>query len=162
MLTAMMNKALDGAMQIEPLITKGEEDGVHVIFKDPSDYAPRAQIAITLASPQFVTDKKEAAKRFMIAYIRGLRDYNDAFVKGKNVEETIRIMVKYSTMKDPAVWRKVRPVGLNPDGYADASGIASDLAWYREKGYFVGDVDLKKVVDHSLADYAVSVLGLYE
>lgn len=162
MLTAMINRALDGAMQIEPLITKGEEDAVHVLFKDPSEYAPGAQIAITLASPQFVTEKKEIARRFMIAYVKGLRDYNDAFIKGKNLDAVIDIMVKYSTIKDPQVWRRNRPVGLNPDGYASAAGIAADLAWYREKGYFTGDVDLRKVVDHSLADYAVSVLGEYQ
>lgn len=48
----MGNKQIDAALQIEPLITQGESQGLHLRFKDATDYAPEAQIAMVLGSPK--------------------------------------------------------------------------------------------------------------
>lgn len=162
MLTALANRALDAALLIEPLITQGVKDGYVDRWKDATDFAPGAQIAIVLASPSFVRDRREVAERFMVAYLRGVRDYYDAFVHGEGFEEILPIMTEYSTLKDPDVYRNMHPPGLNPNGHVLIEGIRSDLDWYIAQGYFSGEVDLARVVDHSLVDYALEVLGWYE
>lgn len=161
MLTALANRSIDAAMQIEPLITKGVEQGVVSRWRDAAEYARGAQIALVLASPQFTSEKKEAAKRFMVAYLKGLRDYNDAFLKDRDKDAVIEVMTRYTVLKDKALWQKVNPTGLNPDGYLNKDGVADDLKWYRDRGLVKGTVDLDRVVDHSLVDYALGVLGPY-
>lgn len=59
MLASIGNGSIDAALQIEPVITQGEQSGVHVRFGDTTDYAPKAQIAMVLASPAFLEDRKE-------------------------------------------------------------------------------------------------------
>ncbi len=162
MSVALGKKAIDLGMHIEPLITKGEKDGLFVRWKDTTDFAPGAQIAVMLASPQFVKEKNEAAKRFMVAYAKGVRDYNDAFVKGIKKDEIIDIMVKHTELKDKELWQKVKVTGLNPDVYANKDGIAADLKWYTDNGHFKGKADMNKLVDHSLADFAIKLLGNYK
>lgn len=162
MLTALANGALDAALLIEPLIAQGVRSGYVDRWKDATDFAPGAQIAIVLASPQFVSERREVAERFMVAYLRGVRDYYDAFVRGEGLEEILPIMTEYSTLKDPEVYRSMYPPGLNPNGYVLIDGIRSDLDWYISEGYFEGEIDLERVVDHSLVEYALEVLGRYE
>src|SRR5690606_15076980 len=82
MLAGMEANSIDAALNIEPLITRGEAEGIHVKFLDATDYAPEAQIAMVLASPELVKEKRDVAIRFMLAYLKALRDYNDVFVKG--------------------------------------------------------------------------------
>lgn len=161
MLTALGNGSIDAAMEIEPLITKGVEQGIITRWRDAQEYAAGAQIALVLASPTF-TRNTEAARRFMVAYLQGVRDYNDAFLKGRDTDAVIAIMTRYTVLKDAGLWRKVNPTGLNPNGYVNKDGVADDLRWYRNRGLVKSDVDLDRVVDHSLVDYALTVLGRYE
>ena len=42
MLAAMQTNTIDAALQIEPLITKGAADNIHVKFGDATDFAPKA------------------------------------------------------------------------------------------------------------------------
>lgn len=161
MLTAMINEAIDAAMLIEPLIAQGVRLGEISRWKDATDFAPGAQIAIVLASPRFVNERTEVAVRFMIAYLKGIRDYYEAFVLGEGLEEILPIMTEYSSLKDPEIYREMYPPGLNPNGYVIREGIASDLEWYRSQGYFEGEIDLDQVIDHSLVERALAVIGTY-
>jgi hypothetical protein len=56
----------------------------------------------------------------MKAYIRGVRDYNDALKGGKlagqNAAEIIDILTKATNIKDPKVYAAITPNGVNPDG----------------------------------------------
>ncbi|MBE3102904.1 MAG: ABC transporter substrate-binding protein, partial [Bacilli bacterium] len=99
MMGAIANGSIDAALQIEPLITKGVTQGIHVRFGDATDFAPEAQIALVLGSPQFIQDEQDVSLRFMAAYLKGVRDYNDAFKKGEGKDEIINIMTQYTALK---------------------------------------------------------------
>lgn len=160
MLASLSSGSIDAALEIEPLITKGTAKGISVRFKDATDYAPKAQIAMVLASPQFVKNK-DVALRFMVAYLKGVRDYNDAFLKGKGEDEIIKIMTKHTALDDPAIWKKVGVTGLDPNGKMFVANIRDQYEWYKKRGAIKGNVDLNKAVDTSLAKKAVQVLGKY-
>ncbi len=163
MLAALSNGTVDAALEIEPLITQGVSKGICVRLGDATDFAPKAQIAMVLASPQFVSQRKDVAQRFMLAYLKGVRDYNDAFVKNKgNKDEIIKIMTNHTALKDPALWKKVDVTGLNPNGQMFVSDIKNQYDWYKSNGGIQGSVDLNKAVDTSLADNAVKILGKYK
>ena len=82
MLGAISSGTIDAAINIEPLIAQGVEKGFHVRFGDATDYAPESQIALVLGSPKFMSEEQDISLRFMSAYLKGVRDYNDAFIKG--------------------------------------------------------------------------------
>ena len=162
MLAGMQTDSLDAALQIEPLITQGEAEGIHVKFLDATDFAPEAQIAMVLASPEFVTEKRDVAVRFMAAYLRGLRDYNDAFVKGQgDKEEVIRIMTEYTALKEPELWEQVNVTGLDPNGSMFVDDIKAQYEWYKERGALIRDIDVEAAIDTSLAKEVVEILGEY-
>ncbi|MCI3918822.1 ABC transporter substrate-binding protein [Paenibacillus sp. TRM 82003] len=163
MLAGMETNTLDAALNIEPLITKGEAEGIHKKFLDATDYAPEAQIAMVLASPAFVTEKRDVALRFMLAYLKGLRDYNDAFVKGTgDLDGIIDIMTEYTALKDAESWKKVNVTGLNPNGRMFVEDIKSQYEWYLGNGALIKEVDVEAAIDTSLTEEAVEILGEYE
>ncbi|BCV24372.1 ABC transporter substrate-binding protein [Gelria sp. Kuro-4] len=158
---AMASGSIDGGMVIEPFVTQGMVKGVLDPWKDPSEYDPHAQTALLVYGPS-ITERPEAADRFMVAYIKSLRDYNDAFFKNKMKDEVISILAKWSVVKDKALYEKMFPVGLNPDGYARTKGIELDLAWYKARGLLKGDLKLEDVLDNQYVDRALKVLGKYQ
>lgn len=162
MLGAIENGSIDAALQIEPLIAQGVENGFHQRFGDATDYAPESQIAMVLGSPQFMSDEQEVSLRFMAAYLKGVRDYNDAFIKGENKAEIIDIMTKHTSLKDTSLWEKVFVTGLNPDGTMFLDDVLKQYNAYKENGAISGDVDFDKAVDTSVTEKAVEILGAYE
>ncbi|GAB4254397.1 MAG: NrtA/SsuA/CpmA family ABC transporter substrate-binding protein [Thermoleophilia bacterium] len=161
--TALGNKAADVAVQIEPLITKGVEDGILVPFpKDAQDYAPGEQVAALLYSSEFAKNT-EVARAFMYAYLQGVRAYNDAIVQGdKDRDEVIKILTENTFVSDPAMWVKMNPTGLNPDGTVLTEAVARDQQFYMKKGLVEKEAPIDQVVDNSFAEWASSVLGPYE
>lgn len=163
MMSAMGSKSIDVALQIEPLITQGIDQGLHVRFGDATDFAPKAQIAMVLGSPKFLNERREVAKRFMAAYLKGIRDYNDVFVKGKgDPDEIISIMTKYTALKDPAVWKRVSVTGLNPNGKMFVDDIKNQYEMYKGNGAIQGELDFDKVIDTSLVEEVISIIGEYK
>jgi len=110
----------------------------------------------------FMEKHPEQAKGFMIAYVKGLRDYNDAFEKNQGKAEIIKILTMHTKIKDPAIFEKVVPVGLNPDGMINILSLKQDAQWYLDKGYVKDLPDIDKIVDLSYAKNAVKVLGPYK
>lgn len=163
MLAAIGNGSIDAALQIEPLLTQGISQNVHVKFGDATDYAPEAQIAMVLSSPKFLEDEEEVALRFMAAYLKGVRDYNDAFVKGKgDIDEIIDIMTKHTTLKDKEVWKKVNVTGLDPNGKMFIEDIKNQYEVYKANGAIKGEVNFEDAIDTSVTEKAVEILGEYD
>lgn len=158
---ALANKSIDMGMQIEPLITQAEQKDIAVRFKDSVDYLPGGQIAVVLAGPKFVANTA-VAERFMVAYLKGLRDYNDAFLKGKNTDAIIDIMIKYSELKDKEVWKTVKVTGLNPNGAVYKDSLVDQYNWFRANGSVQTEVDVNKMIDNSLVNAAIKVIGEYK
>lgn len=161
MLVSLGNKSIDAAMVIEPFITLGMEKGVLDPWKDPVEYDPDAQTALLVFGTS-MTKNPELANRFMTAYVKSLRDYNDAFFKGIGKKETIDILCKYSVTKEPDLYEKMLPVGINPDGYVRMKGIAQDLSWYKENNLLKSDIRLEDAVDNQYVDFAIKTLGNYQ
>jgi NitT/TauT family transport system substrate-binding protein len=102
------------------------------------------------------------AKRYARAYVRGLRDYNLARTTGRDREEIIAILQKYTTLKDRAVYDQLPWPSSNPDGRVNGDAVAAVQDWLYDRGYVTTKVDLSKVIDHQFADFAVQQLGPYQ
>lgn len=161
MLVALGNGSIDAAMLIEPFVAQGVAKGILDPWKDPEKYDPDAQTALLIYGTS-MTGKPELANRFMAAYIKSLRDYNDAFFKGEGKKEIVDILIKFSVVKDAALYDRMFPVGLNPDGYVRMKGIDMDLQWYRQKNLLQKEIKTEDAVDNQYVDFALKQLGKYK
>ena len=163
---AMANKALDGGIVTEPMTTEAERRGVAVRVMGSDEIYPNQEIAAILFSGAFAKSRPEIARKFMRAYIRGARDYNDAFdangkLRGARGEAIIDILVASTEIKDPAVHRAIVPNGLHPDGKNNLETLRADLEFFRMTGDLEGDVRIEDVVDDSFAEAVARELGPY-
>jgi NitT/TauT family transport system substrate-binding protein len=163
---ALQNKAVDAAMTTEPSATKAIQSGAAVRVMGDDVIYPNHQLAVVLYSSAFIKNSPDAAKRFMRAYLRAVREYNDALSDGKiagpNAAEVIAILTEYTNIKDPAVYRTITPQGCNPDGAVHEASLKNDLAFYKEEGQVKGIVTVEQALDNSFVEAAVKELGPYK
>ena len=159
---AIANNAIDIGVQIEPLATIGDERGLFRIWKRFEEIYPEHNTSVIMYSPQFATEQPQAAREFMVAYLRGIRDLADAFDKGRDRAAIIDILTRRTNVKEAAVWERIAPPSVNPDGYVIVRTLAEDQDMFAEMGAVPTKVDIGRVVDHSFVDYAIARLGPYQ
>jgi len=164
--TALRNKSVDASASVEPGPAIAIKNGFAVLVKADDEIIPHHQIAVLLYSEDFASKRPDVAKRFMRAYLRGVRFYNGALANGRmtgpNAAEVIAILTASTNFKDPEIYKLITPTGMNPDGKVNAESLAQDLAFYRQQGLIHGNVKLEDLVDHSFAEAAVKELGPYK
>jgi NitT/TauT family transport system substrate-binding protein len=162
MIPALANGNVDFAIANEPSATQGVERGVATMVGTTADVYPNHQVAMLMYSEQFAVEHNDLARRFMVAYVRGLRDYNDAFVKDKGKAEVVQILGAATGITDPAVYDKIVLPYLNPDGYPFTESLAEDQRYFMRLGLQRDAVDIDQLVDTQFVDYAVQQLGRYQ
>jgi NitT/TauT family transport system substrate-binding protein len=160
------NKGIDASITNEPTMTRAIEDGVAVRVAGNDVTYPDQQTAVTFFSDHFIKNRRDVAERFMRAYLRGVRMYNDALKDGRlagpKANEVIPILVKYTTIKDESMFRRMIPSYCNPDGEVNVASLKKDLEFFRELGLIEKkDASVEGVVDNSFARAAVAKLGPY-
>lgn len=159
---ALANKAIDAALTAEPSATQAVEMGSAVRVSDDRMY-PNQQVAVLLYSGEFARKRRDVAQRFMVAYVKAARYFNGALANGRfagpNAEALIRIMIENTRVKDPALYQKMVPNGIDPDGRLNLDSMRKDLEFYGKQGYLEKPVQLDSAVDLSFVESALKVLG---
>ena len=166
-LIGFRNKAIDAGITNEPTSTLAVREGVAVKVDGNEDLFKNHQTAVLLYSDDFAKNHPDTALKFMRAYIRAARDYNDALkdgvIAGKGADEVIATLVQYTDIKDPKLHRETVPAAINPDGFVDIDSLASDLVFFKEQKLIEkADIKAGDVVDHSFVQKVVSELGAYK
>ena len=127
---------------------------------------PMHQLAVVFYAGSFIKKKPEAARRYMRAYLRGVRYYNDAIVKGRLTgprgEEVVAILSEKIPIKDNSLYRTLIAPACDPDGKVQLKSLAEDLEFFRAAGQIEGSVTLEQALDSSFAEAAVAQLGPYQ
>ena len=160
------NKGIDASITNEPTMTRAIEEGVAVRVAGNDVTYPNQQTAVTFFSDNLIKKRRDLAERFMRGYLRGVRMYNDALqdgrLAGSKAGEVIPILMKYTTIKDESMFRRMVPSWVNPDGEVNVASLKKDLEFFRELGLIEKkDVSVDGVVDDSFAKAAVAKLGPY-
>lgn len=158
---ALANKSIDATVQIEPFVAAAVKNDFAVRVAGDDEVYPNQQSAVIYYSPVFIKQYSEQAQGFMNAYVRGLRDYNDAFEKGDGKQAIIKILTQSTRIKDASIYQAVVPVGLSPDGLVNTQSLKADAQWYFKHGYLKAAPDIDTIVDLSFAHKAVKKLGHY-
>jgi len=160
----LTNKAFDGAVVWEPIKTLLVERGIGVLAERTEDTMPDLMTASLIYSAKFAKERKEAAIRFMVAYLQGNRDYTDAIFKkdDKKRAEVIDILVKESDVKDPAMIAKLGSVWLDPNGEMNKESVKDMQDFWFSQGLVKEKVDVDRLLDESFYREAVKRIGRYQ
>jgi NitT/TauT family transport system substrate-binding protein len=168
MVGALKNGAVDGAFLVEPFFTVAEAQGIARLTYPISQIYPGASAYALLVGPRFAQEQREAANRFMAAYLRGQRDFYRAFVDKSDVagqEPILGFLREYTAFKDV----KDTPVLLRAAGNTvDPNNDLLPEVWRESQDFFVKrgsvptPVDINQLLDASYTDYALSRLGRYQ
>lgn len=159
---AFANKSVDAAIFPEPFLTTAIERGFALRVKTFDEIYPDYQVSILMYSPKFSGQKTEAARRFAVGYLKGIRAYKDAFEKNQGKGEVISVITKYTTLKDPALVERILPAGFDGDGRVSIKSLDDEQDWYLQRGYIKEKIDYKKAVDYQFIEYALKRLGPYK
>ena len=158
---AFANGTMDAAWAIEPSVALLVDRGLAVRLLGSEERHPDQQTSTIMYSEQFA-GQRDAASRWMAAYVKALRDYNDAFVKGVNREEVVRILEKVGVVTDRALLEKMALTGLNPNGYVHRRYLQDMHDFFLRKGTITQPVPLDELVDDSFVQAALARLGPYD
>ncbi|HEX6511814.1 MAG TPA: ABC transporter substrate-binding protein [Chloroflexota bacterium] len=159
---ALANKKVDLAYLSEPFATQSIEKGFAVKWREMADLVPNHVASIWVYSSRLTQDQAEVGRRFMVALMRGMRDYEDAFGKNKGRAEIVDILVKHTPVKDPALYDKMQAIAEPASGEFPMDTLQEDLDWLKAHGALQEPAPaLSDVVDKRFVDYALQRLGAY-
>ena len=156
---AMANKSVDVSLTNEPFVTMGPSQGTYVRWKDVQELDPGRTYSVIMYSPIFARDNAEAAKRWMLGYIKGIRYYQNAIKTKEGKAEIVTILDKYIGAKPPGFYDQIVFPFANPDGYVNAKTVSGDMEWYFANGQIKEKADMSTVIDNQFVDYAIRKLG---
>jgi NitT/TauT family transport system substrate-binding protein len=162
---ALASKAIDGAITTEPSASNAIASGVAVRLSDDSLY-PGQQVAALLYGNALLTTRRDVGQRFMNAYVKAARIYNDATRGGRfdgpGADRVIDLIMKTTGLTDRGMFKSMVPNGISPNGEVNMASLASDLRFFQAQGQIEKPVSAADVVDMSFVENALKALGPYE
>jgi NitT/TauT family transport system substrate-binding protein len=162
MVTAFANGVVDVALLPEPFITIGQSRGALTCWRPIAEISPGFQLAVLLYSPSFITEHEDVGRRFMVGYVRAIRDYYRAFFgDGSGRSELLPIITESTSVKDPDLLERMAANGIDPDGRVNVDSLRDTQRWYFDRGAIPAEVDMAQMVDLQFVEDATSRLGPY-
>jgi NitT/TauT family transport system substrate-binding protein len=160
MISALASKNIEAGVLTEPLVTDTVQKGLASVLYTAGGLRPGTYLSVLQYSPQFAAEQPEVATRFMQGYLRGARDYYDAFHLKKDRAAAIDLLTRYLTLKDRAVWEVYGPEHVDLNGYVDPQQLQRQADFFGRQGLLDGPPpEMVRYVDPRFAEAAVHVLG---
>jgi NitT/TauT family transport system substrate-binding protein len=151
---------LDAGALTEPVVTQAVQQGIATVFLPSGQAIPGAHLSVLQYSPAFASNQTDAGKRFMVAYLQGVRDYLDAFFGNKDRDAAIKQLSTSLSLKDPKIWALAHPESIDPNGKVNLDDLKAQAQFFSAQGTLQGGVpDIAKYVDTRFAEAAVQQLG---
>jgi NitT/TauT family transport system substrate-binding protein len=158
-LAALASKNIDAAFLIEPLVRQAEDRHIARVLVTAGEIDPGAETSILQYSAQFAR-RTDAATRFMVAYLEGVRDFYDAIFRNQDRDATIAILIQSTPLKDKAIWEEDMFRHTDLDGRVNVADLKSQAAFYKQQGTLTGPIpDIDRYVDPSFAAAAIKIIG---
>lgn len=163
MMETLQSKQVDAVILNEPNITQAVKDGYGKVIAQVGDEIEYQNAGIFF-SEKFAKDR-DAAIRFLKAYVKATRYYYDAAlvkengqtVPGENYDEVIQIIAKYTDQPEENI--KLGLPYIDRDGKLLAEDIKTQIDWYYKNNMIEQAVDYTTVVNTDLLDEAVKLAG---
>ena len=144
---ALQNGALDAVMPAEPVVVQIADQGIGVILMYSDEMFPNMESTQWMYSPQFAANRQDVGVKYMIGLLKGARDFNKAFTDGTDKADILNILIKYTSVKDPALYDKMQVSALSGNGSLDASNLQEQIDWLVKYGLVKNRVEASKLID---------------
>jgi NitT/TauT family transport system substrate-binding protein len=155
---ALANKGVDAIVTVEPFVSDPEAKGFGKVVFRSHDIDPNIPGGVFMMAPDFRAKHPEAAQRYLVAWLRGVRDYLDAFVKGTDKDATIKLLQDNKIAYNASV----QIPDFDPNGRFDVKGMQGLLDWYVQEKQVQNPPDLNTLVNFQFVDEAARKLGPYQ
>jgi NitT/TauT family transport system substrate-binding protein len=153
-LLALRNGSLDGYFDIEPSPTIAAREGFGVRVIEADEIYEGFQSSVVAYGPS-MTGRPDVATRFMVGYVRGLRDYLDAFFEGKDRERAVADIIREGI----ALPQEIVAPGIHPSGRLTLASMEDVLNWWVKMGAPTQKPDVRTMVDEQYLEQAQQRVG---
>jgi len=161
---AFRNKAIDAGIVIPPFVWQLQEQGLAIPFASVDELVqPQPMtIAVIMANSEWAKGNKDLVQRYMTAWLRGARDYCQAYHGASNHQEVIDELVSSKTEARRELLEKYPWPARSPNGKINVASMLDINAWYVQNKMSTMKFSAERVVDPSFIDAAIAKLGPFE
>jgi NitT/TauT family transport system substrate-binding protein len=161
---AFANKAIDAALTIPPYTAQLADGGHAVNFKDPDDIVKPhpLTIAVNMVNTDWAKANQAALRNYYVAYLRGIRDYCQAYHGGSVRTAMIELSMRTGTETRPELLNKYPWPARSPNGAINVDSMLDMQAWFVKNKMSNMQFPAERVVDKSYIEYALAKVGPWE
>jgi NitT/TauT family transport system substrate-binding protein len=150
---AFANGSLDVGELAEPNLSLSVRSGRAVVWKSIQDVLPGTQLGAVYFGPSLLERNREAGRRFLAAYLQGVRQYN----RGKT-DRNLAVLSRETGLDrellQATCWQPIRG-----DGRINVDAVVAFQRWAVGRGALDAVVPPEKFWDGSFAEEANRTLG---
>jgi NitT/TauT family transport system substrate-binding protein len=156
---ALQTGAIDAAVLVPPFDTAAVKAGAVKLLDVDQAVKPRMEVSGLIYNVEWARQNADVLDRFTVAYIKGLRCYDEAAKGGANRNEMIEDLLKYSPIKDRSVFDNLVWSHANPDGRVMIDSLMDQQDFYIRRGYLKKKSPVEAIVDEGPVERALQKLG---
>jgi NitT/TauT family transport system substrate-binding protein len=156
---ALASGAISAAIQSEPLATLAAEQGIAVKWRSAGEIRPGLVGAGFFFGPGLLSRRRDVGERWVMAYLRGTREYDALLQRPGGRDEIAAILSRYTAATDTSLYARMTLPTFGANGELDLAMFDEQRRWYVEHASAPASVELRQAVDPSFADQAVQELG---
>lgn len=145
---------VDITVQNEPWVTRMLDAGHVKLTPGISKLMPNSESAVMLYGAKLLGTNADVGKRFMVAYLRAVRAYN----QGKT-EHNVAILSKYTKLPAELLQKMCWPA-LHPNGTINTESMLDFQNWAVSKGIVKTPATAAQLFDTTFAESAAQQLGV--
>ena len=151
---AMNAGQVDITVQNEPWVTRMLDAGHVKLTPGISKLLPNSESAVMLYGAKLLGANADVGKRFMVAYLRAVRAYNE----GKT-DHNVAILSKYTKLPAELLQKMCWPA-LHPNGTINTESMLDFQNWAVSKGIVKTPATAAQLFDTTFAESAAQQLGV--
>jgi len=161
---AFANKAIDAALVIPPFTYEYIDQHLAVEFAEVDKLVkPNPMtIAVIMTNTDWAKDHHDALQGYVNAYLRGVRDYCNAYHHGSVRKEMIDSIVKHAAERNPKLLNEFPWVARSPDLRVNVASMLDMQDWFVANKFSNAKLPAEKLLDMSYADAAIRKLGPFQ
>jgi len=162
--TAFANKAMDAALVIPPFTYEYLDQHLAVEFAEVDKLVkPNPMtIAVIMVNTDWAKEHHDALQGYVTAYLRGVRDYCNAYHHGAIRKDMIDSIVRHAAERNPKLLNDFPWVARSPDLRVNVASMLDMQGWYVANKFSTAKLPVERLLDMSYADAAIKKLGPFQ
>jgi len=124
-----------------------------VKWRDAGDVFPGQLNVVLEFGADLLTHRTDVGQRWMIAYLKGVRDYYATIVKkGSGWADVVSVLTRWTPVTDASLYPHMGFAYNDPNGQLNMDSLADQLRFAQDQGQLTGPLDVQQTVDTRFTD----------